>query len=136
MTMLYGYTLSKNEDKTILGRSRNDEITNQFLNLIQKHFSETRDVASYAGMLCITPKYLTMAVKKSSGKTPLDWIDEYTNSAAKALLASTRLNINEISEKLNFSSQAIFGKFFKRVNGISPREYRKQLYTLDKTSNN
>lgn len=77
--------------------------------------------------MCISPKYLSMAVKEASGKTPLDWIEDYTISASKAMLSSSSDTIDSISLKLNFASQSLFGKFFKRVTGMSPRDYRKSL---------
>lgn len=135
LTMLYGYTLSVKHQAPAV-ENRNEEIANSFLDLVQQNYMEKRDVSSYADMLCITPKYLAMAVKTSTGRTPLDWIDEYTCSTAKALLSSTKLSVNEISEKLNFDSQALFGKYFKRITGISPREYRNSLIPKDKNSNN
>ncbi|MDR1543003.1 MAG: helix-turn-helix domain-containing protein [Prevotellaceae bacterium] len=45
---------------------------------------------------------------------------------AKALLKSTNMTIQQISDYLNFPSQSFFGKYFKRVEGISPREYKKK----------
>ncbi len=38
----------------------------------------------------------------------------------------TDLNIQQISDTLHFPSQSVFGKFFKRATGLSPREYREQ----------
>ncbi|MGM9753029.1 MAG: helix-turn-helix domain-containing protein [Candidatus Cryptobacteroides sp.] len=134
LTMFYGYTLSMRDISKPMSKNRNDEISNKFLDLVQTHFAEIRDVASYADKLCITPKYLAMAVKSSTGKTPLEWIDDYLSSAAKAMLSSTNLSVNEISEKLNFSSQSLFGKYFKRINGISPREYRNNLVYMEKSA--
>ncbi|WP_196048231.1 helix-turn-helix domain-containing protein, partial [Parabacteroides distasonis] len=45
---------------------------------------------------------------------------------AKALLSSSTLSIQEISDRLNFTNQSFFGKYFKQHVGISPTEYRKK----------
>jgi len=45
---------------------------------------------------------------------------------AKALLKSTNMTIQQISDELHFPSQSFFGKYFKRLAGVSPREYRKK----------
>lgn len=95
--------------------------------LNSREYKNHREVLWYADRMCITPKYLSMAVKEASGRTPLDWIEEYCVIAAKAMLSSTRMSIDDISVRLNFASQSLFGKFFKRVTGITPRDYRKSL---------
>jgi AraC-like DNA-binding protein len=64
-------------------------------------------------------------IKEASGTTANDWIDRYVVLEAKALLKSTGMTIQQISEELNFSSQSFFGKYFKRRTGMSPSEYKK-----------
>ncbi|MBM6670761.1 AraC family transcriptional regulator [Phocaeicola coprophilus] len=81
----------------------------------------------YYEKLCLTPKYLTTVIKKESGVSAADWIERYVILQAQALLKSTDLTIQQISDKLNFSSQVFFGKYFKRLVGMSPKEYRKTL---------
>jgi AraC-like DNA-binding protein len=44
---------------------------------------------------------------------------------AKALLKSTNMTIQQISDELNFLSKSFFGKYFKRLLGVSPKENRK-----------
>ena len=44
------------------------------------------------------------------------------SSSREAQLLSTKQTILEISESLGFSSQSFFGKYFKRVKGVSPKE--------------
>jgi len=43
---------------------------------------------------------------------------------AKALLKSTNMTVQQIADELNFFDQSIFGKYFKRIVGVSPREYK------------
>jgi AraC-like DNA-binding protein len=53
------------------------------------------------------------------------WIDDYVIWETKALLKSTNMTVQQISDELNFPSQSFFGKYFKRLVGLSPLEYRK-----------
>nr|MCR5548931.1 AraC family transcriptional regulator [Bacteroidales bacterium] len=53
-----------------------------------------------------------------------EWIDKCVILDAEAQLLSSKRTILEISESLGFSSQSFFGKYFKRVKGFSPKEYR------------
>lgn len=130
LTLFYGYMLGRHKETMAESGTRNEEITRNFLNLLEVEYTNHREVRWYADKMCITPKYLSMAVKEATDQTPLDWIEEYCVIAAKAMLSSTRMSIDEISIRLNFASQSLFGKFFKRVTGISPRDYRKNLVSF------
>ena len=81
----------------------------------------------YADKLCLTPKYMSTIIRQTSGKTAGNWIDDYVLLEAKALLKSTNMTIQQISDELNFPSQSFFGKYFKRLTGVSPKEYKKTL---------
>lgn len=103
-----------------------NNIVNEFITLLKKNYKEKRETSFYAKKLCITPKYLTTLLKDITGKTAHEWIDEYVSVESKALLRSTKMTIEQISDSLSFSSQDNFSKFFKRVVGMSPTEYRKR----------
>ena len=105
-------------------KSKQDVLLESFLELVQKHHREERSVEFYADKLCLTPKYLSTVIRQTSGKTAGEWIDEHVVLEAKALLKSTKMTIQQISEELNFPSQSFFGKHFKRLSGMSPKEYR------------
>ena len=47
------------------------------------------------------------------------------NSMSKALLRSTNMTVQQIGDELNFPSQSFFGKYFKRLTGMSPKAYRE-----------
>jgi AraC-like DNA-binding protein len=83
---------------------------------------EERSIGFYADKLCLTPKYLT--IKEMSGKLAGEWIDDYVMLEAKVLLKSTNMTVQQISERLNFTTQSHFGTYFKRLAGVSPKEYR------------
>lgn len=111
--------LSDQQDK-----SRHEALTEEFLNLVNMHYREQREVGFYAEKLHLTPKYLSKIIKHNSGKSANQWIDDNVILEAKALLKSTNMNIQQISDHLSFPSQSFFGKYFKRKTGFSPKEYR------------
>jgi|AGTN01.2.fsa_nt_gi AraC-type DNA-binding domain-containing proteins len=106
-------------------KSKQEILLDSFLDFVQKHYKEERGVNFYAEKLCLTPKYLSTVIRKTSGKSAAEWIDEYVLLEAKALLKSTKMTILQISDELNFPSQSFFGKYFKRLAGVSPKEYRE-----------
>lgn len=115
------HKLPENEKK-----SKQELLVEQFLTLVQTNFKEQRGVEFYADKLCLTPKYLSKLIKDNSGKSAAEWIDNYVVLEAKALLKSTNLTVQQLSDELNFPSQSFFGKYFKRHVGVSPKEYRKK----------
>lgn len=96
----------------------------KFLGLVKTNFKQGREVKYYAEKLFITPKYLSKIVKKHSGKSAKEWIDEYIILEAKSQLKFTSKTTQQISEDLNFPSQSFFGKYFKRITGMTPTSYR------------
>jgi AraC-like DNA-binding protein len=104
--------------------SKQNVLLDRFMNLVQENFREHRDIGFYAEHLCLTPKYLSKIIRDSSGTSAGEWIDNYVALEAKALLKSTNMTIQQISDELNFPSQSFFGKYFKRIVGVSPKEYR------------
>ena len=119
----YFHNLSETSAKT---HNHNEELTEKFLNLVQTHYKQERGLNFYAKKMCLTPKHLAKVIKENSERTANEWIDERVILVAKALLKSTNMTIQQISDELNFPSQSFFGKYFKRITGISPREYKKK----------
>ena len=99
----------------------------KFISLVAYNFKTQRDIGFYADKLCMTGKYLSTLLKQETGMTALDWIERHVVLYAKSCLSSTSMTIQEISDELNFPSQSVFGKYFKRVEGLSPKAYRHSL---------
>ena len=96
----------------------------RFMQLLETHHATERNIAFYADRLFLTPKHVSKVILEVSGKTPTQWIDEYVVLEAKSLLKYSNLTIQEIADYLNFSTQSVFGKYFKHKTGLSPREYK------------
>ncbi len=120
-----GYFIHK-QASNIGSNSRQHEITTKFIQLVEQNYRKHRDVSHYANLLSLTPKYLSTAVKQSSGKSAAEWIERHVTLDAIAKLTSTQLSIKEIAYDLNFPSASFFGKYFRRIVGLSPSEYRTQ----------
>lgn len=128
LSMFYGYSHLKHEVNEVKStNSRQEEIFTKFTELLERHHKKEREIAFYADKMCITSKHLSQVIKDYTGKTALGIIEEYVISEAKSMLLSTTMSIQQISDELNFPSQSVFGKYFKRVAGISPSEYRNRI---------
>ena len=104
--------------------SRSEQIMGQYLNLIEDSYQTKKTVAEYADILEITSKHLGETVKEVSKKPALFHINIRIMKEIKHLLAHTTLNINQISDVLNFDNSSNLGRFFKKYEGISPSKYR------------
>ena len=87
---------------------------------------ERRDSSFYAEKLCKSKVQFDFIIKRDTGKTPTAWIEEKLTNEIKKDLSNTAISISQISEKYKFSSVSSFSKFFSRVTGITPSNYRKE----------
>ena len=105
---------------------RVEEIFLGFLSLLPQHFEEHHDIGFYASELCITTTYLSRVVRQvSGGRTVVDYINQMLLMEAVFLLRQTSLSITQISDRLHFAEVTTFTRFFNRMKGITPREFRK-----------
>lgn len=107
-------------------KAQTGDLFPRFLNLLQNSKVKHRQVTDYAHELYVTPKYLSIVCKQHSGKTALQWIEEYTMSDIDYYLRSTAYSIKEISNILGFHNPSFFGKFIKEHFGMSPLSYRNK----------
>ncbi len=118
--------LERDEYIKIPSLSRSEEVFDSFLRLLYQNFKKEHGVFFYADKLSITPQYLSIILKKLSGKPPYKWIEETLLQEAKIMLKTSDVSMHEIALSLNFADQSTFGKFFKKRTGVSPLGYRKK----------
>ena len=100
-------------------------VFDHFLRLVNEHCAEQRKLAFYADRLCVTERHLCTLIRQSSGCTPKEWIDKAVVTAAKVKLRHSDKPVCEISDELHFPSPAFFCKYFKRMTGCTPQEFRR-----------
>lgn len=110
----------------IEGGTRQDEIFKSFVSLVHEHCASQREVSFYADKLCISTKYLTGICKAVTGDSAKKIIDDFAILKIKVLLQSTELTVQEIADRLHFPDQSYLGRYFKRHEGMSPKEYQSK----------
>lgn len=103
--------------------SRLYDVYNRFLAMLNKHCVEHRTVQHYAEQLGISSKYLSFVCISYSKKNASHWIDEAVIQKAKAMLLVHHYSFAETSEILHFPTVNSFSRFFKRVTGVTPKEF-------------
>ncbi|HEX2848216.1 MAG TPA: AraC family transcriptional regulator [Chitinophagaceae bacterium] len=99
----------------------------RFIQLLQRHCMQHREVQFYSNELNITAKYLNHLCKIHSGITASEWIQRYAKERIIILLQNKNLNISEIADEMEFSSRSFFTRYVKRLLGATPNEYRGRL---------
>jgi AraC family transcriptional regulator, transcriptional activator of pobA len=130
---IYESYSSKIESESVPEKRQSGDILQKFKSLVWLDTIGLHDksitrktVAEYAALLFIHPNYLNAVVKKETGKTARELIDEQIFKLAKNLLLKEELLIKEIAWQLAFTETAHFCNFFRRRAGIAPGAFRKQ----------
>ncbi len=106
--------------------SRKTEIFNAFVSSLKVKSALERNVVYYADEQGLSPAYLSAVVKEVSGKSAKFWIENQTFFSAVYHLRNSNFSIREIAWILHFPDQSSFGKYFKKISGYSPADYRKK----------
>lgn len=106
---------------------RSRQLLNHFFELVGENILlGQRGISFYAEKLCISERYLFKVCKKETGKTPKDLINEFLIGQIKNALLTTEMTHQQIADQFNFPDQSAFGQFFKRMEGMSPSEWRQR----------
>lgn len=103
---------------------RSNELFMNFRKQLVRHYQTHHELSFYARQLNISTTYLSRIVKRMTGHTVRYHLSELLRVEALRLLKNTDLGIKEIADRLGFTDQSVFGKFFMRETGMSPLKYR------------
>lgn len=107
--------------------SRRQHLVKNFLDLVTDHAVEAHDIEFYASKLFVSPHYLGTIVKQETGKPAKAWIDTATALEMKVELVYTSRPLKELADAFHFASLSSFCKYFKRIAGMSPGEFRMKM---------
>ena len=74
-----------------------------------------------------SPNYLSQLFAQNSESGFVEFVTATRIAAAKETMASTDMKIYEISNEVGFESAFYFSKVFKKLEGVSPREYIQRM---------
>lgn len=115
-----------NGEIMLVRENRQKSMFNQFLDLLNDYYDKERSVQFYADKIGITSKYLSTITTEFAQLPASNVIDQYVVFRIKLLLYDGSSNIKSISDQLNFPTQSFFGRYFKRITGVSPRQFIAQ----------
>jgi len=112
-------------DEKAVKDSRNYSLFSAFCDHLSAHCREQHEVAFYAEKAHLTTRHFSVIIKNIVGMSACDYIEQYLATQAKNLL-STRpdLSVQQISSYLGYAESPSFCRFFKRLVGKTPQDFR------------
>ena len=119
-------------DRQFISREEtNKSVVASFDNFLNAYFSSKQPrqnglptVAMCASHVHLSPNYFGDLMKKATGKSAQEYIQQFIVARAKEMLFDDKLTISEIAYNLGFSYPHHLSRMFKKVTGVTPNEYR------------
>lgn len=92
-----------------------------------EHYSEDISIDEYAQNNHVSVSWFIRNFKQCTGSTPMQYILSKRIYNAEILLHDSTYNVTEIAEIVGYDNPLYFSRIFKKVKGISPSEYRKNI---------
>ena len=107
--------------------SEGASLMQSFANLLSTHGDRRRDKKYFCKMLDVSSVRLCSAVKRQTGLSVQQWLNDRVIQEAKSKLKNTETPVAHIGKALGFKNASQFGTFFKKHTGQTPAEYRKSV---------
>ena len=135
--LLLDYCMRFYERQFITRTVANRDVLTRFEEELDKYFQGNTAAAKglpsvkmFAEKCFLSPNYFGDLVKKETGRTPQEYIQNKIIALAKEELLGTTKTVNEISYGLGFQYSQHFNRYFKRSTGMTPNEYRRKAATV------
>lgn len=108
----------------VLSPTHDQQLFARFIALVNEHARREHTLDFYADRLCLSSRYMGTIVKKVSGRSAKAWVDEALATAIKVELRHSTKPLKQIADETHFPNMSFFSKFFRRMAGMTPQEYR------------
>lgn len=132
--LLLDYCMRFYDRQFITRKAVNKGVLVKFEELLNAYFDGNTPILKglpsvkyFAENCFLSPNYFGDLVKKETGLTPQEHIQNKIIDLAKEELASTEKTVNEIAFNLGFQYSQHFNRYFKRSTGLTPSSYRRQI---------
>ncbi|WP_319559593.1 response regulator [Marispirochaeta sp.] len=103
----------------------------RYISLNYEHHISLRDTASFAS---ISSAHLSAVFKSVCGYSFIEYLHRYRLKVAKKLMETSDISLEEVAERVGMYDAAYFSKLFKRIEHITPGQYRKASYRNTRTA--
>ena len=107
------------------GEQREERPIHGITRYLQEHLAEEVSLSVLAEEFHLSAQYISQLFKNEIGVGFLTYLTNIRMERAKQLLLSTSLSIAEVSEQSGYGDYRVFTKVFKKAEGITPSQYRR-----------
>lgn len=107
--------------------SSSDSVAVKIKEYIDCNYKKELSLQYLADVFRLSPAYLSTLFKNANGTGVVDYINRVRINKAKELLKNTEMSIKDISEESGFTNYNSFARVFKKVTGISAKDYKHNL---------
>jgi AraC-like DNA-binding protein len=128
--LLLNYCLRFYERQFHVRTNLNKDVVSQFERVLRAYFESGEatnglpSIQYFAERLHLSQNYLSDVLKKESGRSAKDYINDYVIEKAKTVLLNSNGTVSEIAYGLGFNYPHYFSRLFKNKTGMTPQEYR------------
>ena len=119
-------TRSSKSTRLVQSSKMSDYYIKEAIHYIEQNFQNNITIEEIASVCGINRSYFGKIFRKSTGRSPQEFLMNYRMVKATELLKLTSLSIAEIGSAVGYENQLHFSRAFKTIYGISPREWRNQ----------
>lgn len=123
---------NKRKPNTEEQSTRDSMIFNSYIFQLFRDFKTHRNLSYYADNQSITPNHLSKVIKRITGRSASEWLVDCVIMNIKHSLQNRYMSITQISEEFNFANNSFFSQYFKKYTGMTPRQYRESLDSVEK----
>lgn len=103
-------------------------VIKEVVKYLDENYTSKLNQEDLAEKFFISKEYLSRKFKSEFGINMVDYINQLRIQKAQLLMESASLKLFDIAYKVGFQDEKYFSRVFKKVVGISPKEFRKKLY--------
>ncbi len=107
-----------------------EEPVDRVIMYMQDHFNEYITVEDLASLINVSQSYVARIFRKKVGTTLMEYIMLLRIEEAKKQFSTTHKTVEEVAFEVGYNCPKYFCRTFKKVTGMSPREYKKSLSSL------
>ena len=111
--------------------SHDEQIVEKIKEYCMQNYSADCTLDDMAAAVYISKSYLSQIFKEQCGISIWNYFTKLRIEKAKELLASNKIKVNRVGELVGFKNASHFGRIFKNHVGVSPKEYRQKVSSLD-----
>ncbi|WP_027391445.1 helix-turn-helix domain-containing protein [Aquimarina latercula] len=135
LQLLLNYSKRFYDRQFITRVNSNSDVISKVEKLIKEYYNQSIQLVNgipkpeyFAEKVNFSTNYLSDLLKKETGKSTKDHVDEYIIDLAKTKLLNSEYTVNEIAYDLGFNYPHYFSRIFKKKVGESPVQFRAKTF--------